>query len=171
MKKNYLIFFYITIGVIVSSILAAMYIAITGVRDLEIVIEEDNTNIEEEWNIFGKGPNNKVIFPDKSGYYKFNIINKCNKDMSVTITFSDDNPYQIPIVYHLYTSKDDLCGSDDNWVTVDELKKSLIINDKDELPITLEWKWASDDDTFDTMIGNQEDAYYTINVSITGRIK
>lgn len=170
-KRNYVIFLFVIIALILSSILASIYIAVTGVVSLEIIIKEDETEIKEEWNIFGKGPNNKVIYPGKSGYFKFDISNECKKNINVTIEFGDDNPFYVPIVYRLYTNDTDLCGSKDNWVTIEELRSSnIIIEPNDELSVTLEWKWASTNYEFDTMIGSEENAYYMIKVSVRGRL-
>lgn len=166
-KINYLIFIFLMVALILSSVLASIYIAVTGISSLEIQINENNTEIEEKWNIF-----DKVIYPNKSGYYRFNITNECSIDTNISILFADENPYQIPIVYRLYTNDKDLCGSEDKWITIEELRTSnIIIKASEKLPVTLEWKWNSTDDEFDTMIGNLPNAYYTIKVDIRARLK
>ena len=156
-KNTLLLIILILFLFLLSTILVVTNIQSAGpvYRDL-YVKDEDGVILNENWNIFGNTPNNKVIYPGKSGYYKFNLINDNNVEIKFSIEFTDNNINHIPIVYRLYTNNESLLG-DDKWYSIEDINLyDIVIKSNSEFPITLEWKWIDDGkhDFEDTIVGN-----------------
>ena len=158
---------------LLSTILVVTSIKSAGPVYKDLYVKDENGIIlNEDWNIFGNTPNNKVIYPGKSGYYKFNLINDNNINVKCRIEFNDENVNKIPIVYRLFKNNKSLLN-DEKWHTIDEINLyDIVINSNSEFPITLEWKWLDDGshDFDDTLIGNLDNAIYKINILITATV-
>lgn len=173
-KNNTIIFFIILLFVMLLASIALMvsslYVAEPIYMDLYVTSEGEVLN--EDWNIFGKNPNSKVIYPGKSGYFKFNLVNENKDDFLCNIEFTDNNIHKIPVVYKLYSSYNGVV--DYNWVTIDELNAyNITVKSNSELPLVLEWRWVNDgtNDINDTFVGNLDEVIYKINILITSQIK
>ena len=172
-KNTLLLIILILFLFLLSTVLVVTNIQSAGpvYRDL-YVKDEDGVILNENWNIFGNTPNNKVIYPGKSCYYKFNLINDNNVEIKFSIEFTDNNINHIPIVYRLYTNNESLLG-DDKWYSIEDINLyDIVIKSNSEFPITLEWKWIDDGkhDFEDTIVGNLDNAVYKINILITSTV-
>lgn len=172
--RNILLFILLILFLfLLSTILVITNIKSVGPKYRDLYVKDESGLIlDEDWNIFGNTPNNKVIYPGKSGYYKFNLINDNKININCKIEFNDENDNKIPIVYRLYKNNNSLL-IDDKWHTIDEINLyDIVIDSNSEFPITLEWKWfdGGSQDFDDTLIGNLDNAIYKINILITSTV-
>ena len=138
--------------------------------DSELTIREANGKIvTTEWNVFGELKSQKVLYPGKSGHYYFTIINENDVDVNVVAKFDDNNPHEVPMKYRLESSNGNVIS--DEWVTLDELLFTIsCLPAHSEQTYHLEWIWYSESDELDTIIGNTEDAKYTIIIELTSTV-
>lgn len=171
-------FFHMLIGhymilTLITLLLVMLTIPTITLKYKDIYVRDDEAILTEEWNIFGKEQDKKIVYPGQIGSYRFRIINENRRKMVCDIDFSDINDYNLPIVYRLSTTGKYLCGNSNEWVKIDELNvKELELPRRGECYLTIEWKWQDDGDRdeIDTILGNKELVPYTINIKMITRI-
>ena len=156
----------------ISLILSMLFIKSTikmKVDSVIKVIEADGSVVTTEWNVFGELKSEKVLYPGKSGHYYFTIINENDCDVNIVGDFSDNNPYEVPMMYRLECTDGTVIT--DEWVSVEELYMTMtLLPAHSEKSYHLEWVWLTESDELDTIIGSTEGAKYTIIIDITSTI-
>jgi hypothetical protein len=108
---------------------------------------------------------NEIIAPGSTNSYKFYITNKKNCNIAYKLEFSEENPYAVNMKYKLKDRNGYIIS---NWVSYDELIiQDRKLNSHDEEEYILEWLWQHNDPV-DTEIGKNIDAYYKLNITISG---
>ena len=121
---------------------------------------------QQRLNIFNNAAfqyTNKIA-PGVSNTYEFKANNTSNKSIKYYVEMYEESEYDINLKYRLKRNGTYIVGNDDNWVDVDELKttiKTLDGNSSDTY--SLDWKWF-DDDTNDTIIGENMTSEYKLNI-------
>ena len=103
------------------------------------------------------------------GEYYFSITNPNSKDIILSIEFTEDNKDTLPIVYRLVCKNEYLCGETNNWIDIDELyANEILIQSNQTIQFRLDWNWQDvDNDEFETELGIDNNATYTLFVAIT----
>ena len=170
--KSILFIIRCTIFAILALFISFVSLQTTGnpTRPKEIVISErDGDIILDEWNIFGSQIGDKILYPGKMGEYYFSITNPNPKDIILSIEFTEDNKDTLPIVYRLVCKNEYLCGETNNWIDIDELyANEILIQSNQTIQFRLDWNWQEvDNDEFETELGIDNNATYTLFVAIT----
>lgn len=164
----------LTVLAIIAILLATITLKSSTTKkiDSEIVITDTSGNpIIDQWNILGEHEEDKVLYPDKTYIYVFNVKNVNDVAVTFVIDFDDINLADIPMRYRLSTYEGYLVGSENVWVTMEDLAfDPIVIPAQSEATFALHWKWNSLSDEADTTIGNTEGAEYTINIVYTSTI-
>ena len=133
------------------------------------ITEENGQVVVDKWNVFGKNESEKYVHPGRCGIYNFFIINECEQDLYVTLSFDDINLHDISMGYKLYCD-DVILSESDNYLDIDGLNaldtENILLKANRQLRFRLDWKWISISDEDDTRIGNLEDAKYTIRINV-----
>ncbi|MBS5853491.1 MAG: hypothetical protein ACLUG4_06095 [Bacilli bacterium] len=161
-----------TIFAILALFISFVSLQTTGnsTKPKELVVSEiDGGIISDEWNIFGSQIGDKILYPGKIGEYYFSITNPNQKDIVMSIEFAENNKDQLPIVYRLVCKNEYLCGETNNWIHINELyANEILIKANQTIQFRLDWNWKnSDNDEFDTQLGIDNKATYTLFVTIT----
>ena len=128
--------------------------------------KDGNYIYQQNLNIFNNAAfqyTNKIA-PGVSNTYEFKANNTSNKSIKYYVEMYEESEYDINLKYRLKRNGTYIVGNDDNWVDVDELKttiKTLDGNSSDTY--SLDWKWF-DDDTNDTIIGENMTSEYKLNI-------
>ena len=164
----------LTVLTIIAIVLATITLKSSTTKkiDSEIVITEaDGTPVSDRWNILGEEEKDKVLYPNKTYIYIFNVKNTNDIPVEFVIEFDDINLADIPMRYRLSTYEGYLVGSEYVWVTMEDLEfEPVVIPPQSEATFALHWKWNTLSDEDDTTIGNTEGAEYIINVVYTATI-
>ena len=72
-------------------------------------------------------------------------------------------------MYRLVCKNEYLCGETNNWIHINELyANEILIKANQTIQFRLDWNWKnSDNDEFDTQLGIDNKATYTLFVTIT----
>ena len=145
-----------------------MCTTVTDPLPKEIIISEESGNvITDSWNVFGKTFEEKIIYPGRTGSYYFMITNTNKKDVSINLSFSENNDYKLAMVYRLSDQYNYLKGDDTKYVKVEELEtEGVVIPRNSSIMFKLDWSWLHLDDNNDTQAGLAGNAVYTINIKI-----
>ncbi|MCD8372356.1 MAG: hypothetical protein LUD27_03540 [Clostridia bacterium] len=110
------------------------------------------------------------IAPGASGEYTFNFENVGDNAMTYSLTFSCENEYNINIVYKLKCGSKYVCGDEDTYVSIADLKVEDRVVRRGRTDVyTLYWTWAHND-AVDTVAGINSASYtLTMNVTAMGR--
>jgi len=111
--------------------------------------------------------NDIKIAPGVSGEYSFEITNGRGNKIKYNIRLSDMNNYNINMKYRLKKDGEYVVGDNENWKNVSDINynnQQLNINKSDKY--ILEWKWEDSDN--DTLIGQNIDANYSLQINIYG---
>ncbi len=164
----------LTVLAIIAILLAMITLKSSTTKkiDSEIIITDTSgKTISDQWNVFGETEKDKVIYPEKTYIYIFNVKNVSDVAVTFVINFDDINLANIPMRYRLSTYDGYLVGSENVWVTIEDLVfDPVVIPAQSETTFALHWKWKSLSDTDDTIIGNTEGAEYIINITYTSTI-
>ncbi len=106
-----------------------------------------------------------IIAPGVHGTYSFTVENNTPADFLYNITFTENNPYKVNMVYKIRLNGEYIVGSENEWKRHEDFTKY-------ELPLksvstdlyVVEWKWEDADN--DTEIGETPGANYKMNVRV-----
>ena len=107
----------------------------------------------------------EIIAPGSTNSYKFYIRNNKECNIKYKLKFIEENPYGINMKYKLKKDGNYVIS---NWVSANELVISdELLNSQEDDEYILEWMWQHND-TVDADIGKNIDAYYKLNITISG---
>ncbi len=112
----------------------------------------------------------EIIAPLSTNSYQFIIRNGTSVFVVYDLEFIEQNVYDINMKFRLMKNGSYVSGSDNSWVTYDQLKvssSSLISGSKDTY--YLEWKWFESDN--DTSVGSNIGAYYSLKINLSAQQK
>lgn len=110
------------------------------------------------------------IAPGVSGIYSFTIENISDNACVYNINYTEENNYNINMVYKLKKNGVYITGDNNNWVKYDNLDISNInLNANANDIYTIEWKWEDSDN--DTKIGETEGANYKMFINVYAQEK
>ena len=99
------------------------------------------------------------IAPMSENTYQFVIRNNNKFGISYDLNLIESNNYDINMKYRLKLNGNYVVGSDDKWVTAEELDQyNIRLADETHDVYTLDWKWFESEN--DTKIGTSIDADY-----------
>lgn len=135
-----------------------------------IVINQNDLRIttNTKINIFNneKFGNKKIIAPMSKGTCKFSIKNGTNDDVVYNLRFIDEMNVFVNMKYKLKINDEYVKGNEKEYIDIDGLDvESKILKKGSTNLCTLEWFWESDSQK-DTISGNQEDGYYSLNLYV-----
>ena len=121
---------------------------------------------QQNLNIFNNAAFNYTnkIAPGVSNTYNFKVNNTSSVNIKYYVEMYEQTEYNINLKYRLRRNGSYVVGSDDNWVSANELKtefKNLKASNYDSFE--LDWKWF-DDDANDTTIGQNMTSEYKLNI-------
>lgn len=106
-----------------------------------------------------------IIAPGVSGSYSFTVENESSSKFLYNIDFTDENIYNINMVFKLKVDGEYVAGNEKTWVKSNELNRVEIpLNTYDIHVYTVEWKW--EDAENDTQIGETDGAYYKMFIDV-----
>ena len=107
------------------------------------------------------------IAPGVHGIYSFTVENYGEIAVRYALDFTEENPYNINMVYKLKYNGNYVAGNESTWVKFADLTQSnLTINTNKIDLFELEWAWQDAEN--DTEIGRTEGANYQVNILATG---
>ena len=110
------------------------------------------------------------IAPESSNTYKFVVKNNTIYNVKYAINFIEENDYNINMKYRLRKGNEYVVGSDDEWVSYNELNlKDINLATSKSETYYLDWKWVSSEN--DTQVGSAEDAGYKLSIEINSEHK
>ena len=142
----------------------------------DIVDNSDRFKIfegDKEWsdlkqlNIFENSysKNQSKIAPGVHGSYNFTVENFSDDTIKYDVIFSEENPYNINMVFKLKVNGDYVAGDSSNWVDFAELNRTgALINAQSRDLFTIEWKW--EDAQNDTEVGTSYGSYYRMRIQV-----
>ena len=132
-----------------------------------VITEVDGQPVTDRWNIFPS-----KVYPGKMGKYYFDITNNDTISSDIFVSFSEQGFADIPMQYRLRSTGSYLCGDEDTWVTIDELRiNGTRIAGKETAKFVLEWRWYDDGtrDEKDTQIGSKDSSNYVITIEVVAQ--
>ena len=142
----------------------------------DIVDNSDRFKIfegDKEWNdlkqldIFKNSyfKNQSKIAPGVHGSYNFTVENFSDATIKYDAIFSEENPYNINMVFKLKVNGNYVAGDSSNWVDYAELNRTgALINAQTKDLYTIEWKW--EDAQNDTEVGTTYGSYYRMRIQV-----
>ena len=104
------------------------------------------------------------IAPGSHNTYQFIVHNSSEIDLMYKTTMFEETEYKVNLKYRLKTNGTYILGSDNHWVTANELVTSLTrLNAGASDNYTLDWRWF-DDDYNDTIAGKNMTSLYKLKV-------
>lgn len=139
--------------------------------DSVVISEKDGGIVTDKWNILLDMYGRKLIVPDYKSSYYFNILNKNYADCIIHIDFDEENEHDLNIEYRLSYDGKYVIGGPDKWVSVHDLyAQDIDIPAYETEKFRLDWRW-NDSDEFQTAIGSEGIAEYTVKVVVTTQYK
>ena len=106
-----------------------------------------------------------IIAPGVSGSYSFTVENESTSKFLYNIDFTDENKYDINMVFKLKVDGKYVAGNEKTWVKSNQLNMVEIPLNTYEIHVyTVEWKW--EDAENDTQIGETDGAYYKMFIDV-----
>ena len=109
-----------------------------------------------------------IIAPGVQGSYSFTVENESESRFNYDITFTEENPYNINMVFKVKINGEYVLGNEENWVKGADLsRKDLLLNARTNDVYTIEWRWEDTD--YDTPIGEAGGpggAYYKMYIQV-----
>lgn len=106
-----------------------------------------------------------IIAPGVQGSYSFTVENESESKFIYNILFTEENPYEINMVFKLKLNGEYILGNEQTWIKASELNRSnILLGAKANDIYTVEWKWQ--DNYNDTEIGKTEGAYYKMYIKV-----
>ena len=138
---------------------------------------KDNFNVIEPNGLSWSSTNDLNIFanpmyemqekiaPESTNFYQFIVRNNTIYNVNYNIDFSENNNMNINMKYRLIKNSEYVVGSDEEWVTYNELDLAKIyLESKTSDTYYLEWKWFSSDN--DNLIGKTGNVKYSLKIDI-----
>ena len=143
---------------------------IDGQARIRILQGETEWSELKELDIFNQKRYSHVveekIAPGVQDVYAYTVENNGDYKMSYNMVFSDENPYNINMIYKLKINGVYVAGNENTWVKINELNRTnLIINPNTTDLFVLEWRW--EDAENDTEIGITDGANYKLSINVT----
>ena len=143
---------------------------IDGQARIRILQGETEWSELKELDIFNQKRYSHVveekIAPGVQDVYAYTVENNGDYKMSYNMVFSDENPYNINMIYKLKINGEYVAGNENTWVKINELNRTnLIINPNTTDLFVLEWRW--EDAENDTEIGITDGANYKLSINVT----
>ena len=132
-----------------------------------VITEVDGQPVTDRWNIFPS-----KVYPGKMGKYYFDITNNDTISSDIFVSFTEQGFADIPMQYRLRSTGSYLCGDEDTWITIDELRiNGTRIAGKETAKFVLEWRWYDDGtrDEKDTQIGSKDSSNYVITIEVVAQ--
>ena len=129
------------------------------VRDSNITWTEATSVEIFENPLYDRG---KIIAPESSNTYQFEIKNSTGFNIKYDIEFTESNPYNINLKYKLKKNDTYLVSEYSSVSELNTLNQLLDMNESDTY--YLEWKWISSSN--DTSIGESGDANYSLKIDV-----
>lgn len=147
----------------------------TQIPDGVITLWEGNHKWEqlEELNIFKgmfyeKDYTNKIA-PGFSGTYEFDLENNWDKPVTYIVSFEEQNPDNVNMVYKVMREDKYVLGNESQSVYIDGVKlEEITIPANTKRRYTLKWKW--EDTAYDTEIGQKNSAEYKLKVKFQATV-
>ena len=106
------------------------------------------------------------IAPGASNTYNFIVHNSTEYGLNYYLKMNEETQYKINIKYRLKRNDQYILGNDNEWVSASELAtESTYLDSSKSDSYSLEWKWF-DDDTNDTIAGENMDELYKLKVNL-----
>ena len=107
---------------------------------------------------------NDVIAPGTDNTYQFIIRNKNEFAIIYDLDINETNEYDINMKFRLKQNGEYILGSDNEWVTAEDLKQSEVILAHESYNVyTLDWKWFESKN--DTKIGEDIESNYKLDIN------
>lgn len=109
-----------------------------------------------------------IIAPGVEGDYSFTVENESESKFNYDITFTEENPYNVNMVFKVKVNGEYVLGNADNWVKgADLFRKDLFLNARSNDVYTIEWRWEDTDyDTEIGVLGGPDGAYYKMYINV-----
>ena len=106
-----------------------------------------------------------IIAPGVEGSYHFTVENDTVNDYIYNITFEEENPHRVNMVYKMKLNGEYIVGSATEWKRHEDFTKyNLPLNSPTVDLYEIEWRWEDTD--YDTEIGETPGAYYKMHVDV-----
>ncbi len=106
------------------------------------------------------------ISPSSENSYQFVIRNNNGFNINYDLELNEDNKYNINMKYRLKLNGEYVSGSDDEWLTYDEINQyDVKLSANNYNVYTLDWKWVESEN--DTEVGTNIDSNYKLELKIT----
>lgn len=106
-----------------------------------------------------------VIAPESENTYQFIIRNNNSFNIKYDIEVVEENEYNINMKYRLKSNGKYVVGSEDTYVSADELNQyNQKLQSKEYTVYTLDWKWVESEN--DTQIGTNIEANYKLGLKM-----
>lgn len=107
---------------------------------------------------------NDVIAPGTENTYQFIIRNNNEFAIIYDLEIDETNIYEINMKFRLKQNGEYILGSDNEWVTAEDLKQSEVILAHESYNVyTLDWKWFESKN--DTIIGENIESNYKLDIN------
>lgn len=143
----------------------------SNILDGVIILWENNKRWEqlEELNIFKGRFYQKdyvgKIAPGFLGTYDFVLQNNGDKDINYILSFKEENPENINMVYTVQSDGEYVLGNSTHSVYIDGIKlEEVKVLANSKVYYKLNWKW--EDTNYDTQIGEKTNAKYKVTIKI-----
>ncbi len=137
----------------------------------KVFVDDSNGNYiyQQNLRIFENSAFNftNKIAPGVSNTYHFVVHNSTNVKLKYYLEMYESSEYTINLRYRLKRGNNYVVGSDNNWVSANELKTAFMAIDANSSDnYSLDWQWMYDDDkdNQDTIAGEQMTSTYKLNV-------
>lgn len=127
----------------------------------------------EELNVFKglfyeKDYTNKIA-PGFFGIYEFDLENTWDKPVTYILSFEEENPDKINMVYKVLREGKYVLGNDIESVYIDGVKlEGITIPANTKRRYTLKWKW--EDASYDTEIGEKDNTGYKLKLKLQATV-
>ena len=112
----------------------------------------------------------EVIAPGSENSYAFVIKNNNDYDIVVDIDMVEKNVYSFNMVYKLKSKSKYLIGSEDKYVSPEELKlRNVEIKANGSISYVLDWRWEHSKK--DTKVGINDESAYSLKIQVKAREK
>ena len=161
-----------------SVILSAYLMGRSGPADYAptlFIAHEDGTEWDESENlpVFDNDRfDEQAIAPGMNGSYRFTFENRNRHALDFSVSFSEENEYDIGLVYRLKRDGTYIAGSagDEGWVELEDLSVSgMTIEESSSTVFEIEWYWRHNDPV-DTEAGENA-ADYTLRIALSAAVR
>ncbi len=132
-----------------------------------------NWNQLEEINVFKskfyKKDYTGKIAPGFLGTYEFDLENNWDKPVTYILSFKEENPDNVNMVYKVMRENEYVLGNENQSVYINGVKlEQITIPGKTKIRYTLKWKW--EDTAYDTELGVKDNTQYKLKVNFQATV-